>query len=163
GEGGWLAVGEADADGPGLTDDVQVGGDEAVGRDDEAGAEPLAAAVAAGGGDDHDGVARRRGDLLDRLGGRRPPCLVGEEASRGQEQQEWSQRWTKSRHEGCSHTVRVRQPPNETREGSLPQSGRDGSQPPVTSSRLRCMSLLRLTARPAYGAMGCGEGQAQEV
>ena len=42
------AVGELHRDRPGLADDVQVGGDQPVGGDDEAGAEPLLLAVAAG-------------------------------------------------------------------------------------------------------------------
>ena len=53
--------------GPGLADDVKVGRDQAVG-DDEAGAESLLFAVAAGEEDDDDGLLRVLGELLDGLG-----------------------------------------------------------------------------------------------
>ena len=70
-----LAVGELDGDRPALADDVDVGGDQPVGRDDEAGAEPLALRLAAAGGDDAQGRLDLLGQLLDglrlRLVGRR--------------------------------------------------------------------------------------------
>ena len=61
----FLAVGELDRDGPGLADDVQIRGDQAVFRDDESGAEALLFAVAAGEGDDDDRFGNLGGQLLD--------------------------------------------------------------------------------------------------
>ena len=60
-----VAVGELHGDGPAFADDVQVGGDEAVGRDDEAGAQAVLLALAAGVMDDDDGRLGRFGELLD--------------------------------------------------------------------------------------------------
>src|SRR5262249_24527907 len=63
-----LAVGRLDLDGAGLADDVQVGGDQAVGRDDEAGADRVLLAVAAGDADDDDRGAGGLRQFLDGAG-----------------------------------------------------------------------------------------------
>ena len=73
------AVGELDGDRPALADDVGVGGDEPVGRDDEPGAEPLLAGVPPASGN----RAQRRLDLLGQFLGR----LVGGGGGEGEQQE----------------------------------------------------------------------------
>ena len=61
-------VGELHGDGPRFADDVQVGRDQPVVANDEAGAEALLFAVAAGEHDDHDRLAGGFGELFNCLG-----------------------------------------------------------------------------------------------
>ena len=63
-----LAVGGLHRNRPGLADDVQVRGDQPALVDDEARAQPLLLAVAAGVRDDHDRIADLGRQFLDRRG-----------------------------------------------------------------------------------------------
>ena len=58
------AVGKLHGDRPRFADDVQIGGDESVLAEHEAGSQPLLFAVAAGEDDDDDGPARGFGQLF---------------------------------------------------------------------------------------------------
>src|SRR5437764_1463601 len=63
-----LAIGQLHRNRPGFAEDVQVGGNQAIGLDDEAGAQPLRFAVSAGEGYYDDRLATLLGNLLGGLG-----------------------------------------------------------------------------------------------
>ena len=62
------AAGKLDADGARLTDDMEAGGDEAVGGDDKTRADAVLLSVASVVSNDDDGIADGGGELLDGVG-----------------------------------------------------------------------------------------------